>query len=155
MTTVKAVYFDMDGTIANLYAVEDWLPKLRANDPTPYKNAKVMCNMALLARYLKMLQKEGIKIGIISWLSKEPNAEYDKAVTMAKLKWLKTHLPSVTFDTVQIVAHGTPKARTVEEAHLSILFDDEQKNRDEWTGFAFEPEQIFPMLKILVSAARD
>ena len=154
MTTIKAVYFDMDGTIANLYAVEDWLTKLRANDPTPYKNAKVMCNMALLARYLKMLQKEGIKIGIISWLSKEPNAEYDKAVTMAKLEWLKTHLPSVTFDTIQIVAHGTPKAKLVNEPHLSILFDDEQKNRDEWTGFAFEPERIFPMLRLLVSVAR-
>ena len=154
MKTVKAVYFDMDGTIANLYAVDDWLPKLRAYDATPYREAKVMCNMALLARYLKMLQKKGIKVGIVSWLSKAPNAEYDKAVTMAKLEWLKAHLPSVTFDTVQIVAHGTPKARMVSDAHLSILFDDEQKNRDEWTGFAFEPEQIFPMLKVLVSAAR-
>ena len=25
----KAIYFDMDGTIANLYAVENWLPMLR------------------------------------------------------------------------------------------------------------------------------
>ena len=26
----KAIYFDMDGPIANLYAVENWLPMLRA-----------------------------------------------------------------------------------------------------------------------------
>lgn len=32
---IKKIYFDMDGTIANLYAVEGWLPMLRAYDPTP------------------------------------------------------------------------------------------------------------------------
>ena len=29
------IWFDMDGTIANLYGVENWLPMLRAYDPTP------------------------------------------------------------------------------------------------------------------------
>ena len=28
------IWFDMDGTIADLYGVEDWLPKLRAYDPS-------------------------------------------------------------------------------------------------------------------------
>jgi hydroxymethylpyrimidine pyrophosphatase-like HAD family hydrolase len=32
----KAIYFDMDGTIANLYGVENWLPKLQAKDETPH-----------------------------------------------------------------------------------------------------------------------
>ena len=31
----KAIYFDMDGTIADLYAVDGWLDMLRAYDPTP------------------------------------------------------------------------------------------------------------------------
>ena len=35
----KAIYFDMDGTIANLYAVENWLDMLRAFNPTPYEQA--------------------------------------------------------------------------------------------------------------------
>lgn len=29
----NAIYFDMDGTIANLYGVENWLDYLIANDP--------------------------------------------------------------------------------------------------------------------------
>ena len=36
---IKEIVFDMDGTIADLYGVENWLPKLRAYDPTPYQTA--------------------------------------------------------------------------------------------------------------------
>ena len=42
----KSIYFDMDGTIANLFEVENWLPMLRAYNPAPYEQAKVMVNMA-------------------------------------------------------------------------------------------------------------
>ena len=34
---MSTFYLDMDGTIANLYAVDGWLPKLRAFDPTPMR----------------------------------------------------------------------------------------------------------------------
>ena len=36
---MQAVYFDMDGTIANLYNVEGWESKLRAEDASPYADA--------------------------------------------------------------------------------------------------------------------
>ena len=29
------IWFDMDGTISDLYAVENWLPMLRAENPKP------------------------------------------------------------------------------------------------------------------------
>lgn len=31
------IYFDMDGTIANFYGVENWLDYLKAYDTTPMK----------------------------------------------------------------------------------------------------------------------
>ena len=68
----KAIYFDMDGTIANLYGVDGWLDMLRAYNPAPYERAKVMVNMSQLARVLNKLQKQGWHIGIVSWLSKCP-----------------------------------------------------------------------------------
>ena len=76
----KAIYFDMDGTIADLYAVSGWLEMLRAYDETPYEQAQVMLNMAQLARALNKLKAQGYVIGIVSWLSKCPTAEYDKKV---------------------------------------------------------------------------
>ena len=52
----KMICFDMDGTIADLYAVEGWEPMLRAEDPTPYLMAEAMWNMAQLAEILSALQ---------------------------------------------------------------------------------------------------
>ena len=36
------ICFDMDGTIANLYGVENWLAYLVAEDVKPYKEAGVI-----------------------------------------------------------------------------------------------------------------
>ena len=63
---MRTIWFDMDGTIADLYGVENWLPKLRSSDPSPYAEAKPMLNFSLFARYLNKLQVKGYKIGIIS-----------------------------------------------------------------------------------------
>ena len=139
------IWFDMDGTIADLYGVEDWLPMLRSYDPTPYKTAKPLVRMASLARILNRLQREGYEIGIVSWLSKCSTAEYDEAVTEAKLEWLAKHLKSVKFDTIDIIAYGTPK----QAGRDGILFDDEAKNREAWTGTAFDVDDIIEVLKAL------
>jgi hypothetical protein len=142
----KAIYFDMDGTIANLYAVEGWLPMLRAYDPTPYANAEPMVRMAALARVLNRLQREGYTIGIVSWLSKEPEPAYDVAVTQAKLTWLAEHLPSVHWNEIHIVAHGVPKWSVVEYQD-GILFDDEVGNRQAWKGTAYDVQNIIEVLR--------
>lgn len=144
----KAIYFDMDGTIADLYGVSDWLSKLRSCNPAPYKEAKPLLKMQPLARALNSLQKKGYTIGIISWLSKEPSPEYDEQVTQAKEAWLKTHMKSVHFDEVAIVAHGTPKQQAV-SCPFGILFDDEEKNRENWFGKAYEPKDIMEILRAL------
>lgn len=147
----KAIYFDMDGTIANLYAVKNWLPMLQASNPAPYKQAKVMLNMSLLARTLNKLQKQGYHIGIISWLSKQSTKEYDKEVTQAKKEWLGKHLKSVAFNEIKIVPYGTPKSQ-VAQYKQGILFDDERNNRQEWKGKAYAETNI---LKILYELAEN
>ena len=145
----NAIYLDMDGTIANLYSVNEWLPKLRAFDPTPYIEAEPLVRMANLARLLNALQSRGDHIAIVSWLSKESTPEYDEAVTLAKMAWLQAHLPSVHFDEVVIVSYGTPKSEVV--AHPEgILFDDESRNRYEWKGEAYDPEFLLDLLRDLL-----
>ena len=146
---MKTIWFDMDGTIANLYAVEGWLPMLRAEDPTPYAIAQVMHNMSILARYLNKVQKCGYRIGIISWLTKCSTPNYDEAVTFAKIEWLNKHLNSVKFDEINIVTYGTPKEQFMKDEN-DILFDDEEKNRINWGGVAYEPCDIMQVLKELI-----
>ena len=145
---MRTIYFDMDGTIADLYGVNGWLDYLIAKDSTPYEIAKPLVRLSLLARYLNELQRKGYRIGIISWLAKNSNADFDKAVTEAKIKWLKTHLASVQFDEINIVAYGTPK-EMFSKSKMDILFDDETPNREKWNGEAFNEKMIFEILKAL------
>ena len=51
------INFDLDGTIANLYGVENWLNMLRAYDPTPYAQAVPMLIMSAFARLLHKAQR--------------------------------------------------------------------------------------------------
>lgn len=138
----KKIYFDMDGTIADLYGVQGWLEDLIAGETRPYAEAKPMVNMSRLARRLNLLQKAGYEIGIISWLSKNGTEAYNKAVAEVKKAWLKKHLATVEWNEVHIVAYGVPK----ETIGKGILFDDEFPNREKWGEGAYEPKDIFEIL---------
>ena len=147
---MKAIYFDMDGTIANLYGVPNWLECLRNYDPEPYKVAPPLVNMNLLARRLNLLRARGYHIGIISWSSKVSTPEYDDKVAIAKREWLAKHLASVTWDEIEIVPYGFPKQKAVQYASEAILFDDEERNRTDWTGIAYDVDNILEILKGLL-----
>lgn len=141
----REINFDMDGTIANLYDVEGWLEMLMNADTTPYAIAKPLVNLSALARVLNRLQRNGYTIGVISWLAKVDNAEYNKRVAKTKLAWLAKHLPSVKWDKINIVAYGTPKST----CGNGILFDDEEPNRKEWKETAYDVDNIINILKKL------
>lgn len=148
----RAIYFDMDGTIADLYGVEGWLNDLESENERPYATAKPLIRMSALARVLNRLQRNGYTIGIVSWLSKSGSDEYNEKVTYAKQEWLKKHLASVNFDEINIVEYGTPKSTVAKQG--GILFDDEERNRKEWTianntNLAFNVDNILKILKAL------
>jgi hypothetical protein len=142
------INFDMDGTIADLYGVDNWLEMLIAEDTTPYAEALPLLRLSALARKLNALQRNGYNLAIISWLSKSGSDTYNEAVTAVKMAWLKKHLPSVAWDRITIVPYGTPKQNFCENP-LDILFDDEAKNRDNWTGIAYDVQNIMEILKNL------
>jgi hypothetical protein len=143
----------MDGTLANLYAVDDWLTKLRTYDASPYAEAPVRLNMQALAHRLNKLQEHGYTIGIISWLSKESTPEYDAAVIAEKMAWLKKHLGSVEWDEVHMVAYGRRKHKCANVKN-GYLFDDNESIRRSWirsnpSGWAFDVDNILEILDLL------
>ena len=147
---MKAIYFDMDGTIANFYGVPNWLEYLIASDTTPYEVAQPLVNMNRLARLLNRLRAQGYHIGVVSWTSKNGTDEFNEATKMAKLKWLDRHLHSVTWDEIEIIPYGFPKQEAVRYASEGLLFDDEAPNRENWTGTAYDVENILEILKGLL-----
>ena len=142
------INFDLDGTIADLYGVDNWLDMLIAEDTTPYAIAKPLVRLNVLARKLNQLQRQGYNLAVISWLSKSGSPQYNLEVSAIKMEWLRKHLPSVKWDRVTILPHGTPKELYCENAY-DILFDDEEKNRENWNGIAYDVNDIIGVLKTL------
>ena len=134
---MKYLVFDMDGTIADLYSVDNWLDKLRAEDATPYMVAEPLVDMdKFLDTLYELQQVHDYKIVINSWLSKESTAEYDELVRDAKLGWLA--LQDFDFaDHIHIIKYGTTKAKPMskyfKKGDTAILFDDNAKVRKGWT----------------------
>lgn len=143
------IFFDLDGTIANLYNVPNWLLKLRDSDVSPYEEAAPLFRLNNIARLLNILQKNGIRIGIITWLAKDSNPLYDKAIRRAKQRWLARHLGSVDWDEIHMVKYGTPKTKFRKAAN-DILFDDVKEIREKWGKRAYSPEEIFSVLRELM-----
>lgn len=129
----KAIYFDMDGTIADLYEVPNWLPMLRAYDSTPYSIAQPKVDMVELSRILAILKSNGYTIGVITWLSMGSNKEYDRKVREAKSEWLKQHI-SIEFDEIHMVKYATPK-HIVAKIRKGILVDDNEEVCTQWKKY--------------------
>lgn len=141
----KAIFFDMDGTIADLYGVDGWLADLRAERVRPYAEARPLVNFSALARMLNRLTADGYSVNIISWTARGGSEEYNEAVAEAKRAWLTKHLPSVKFAQIIIVPYGTPKHALGQ----GILFDDEEQNRTAWGDGAYNETEIMEILKSL------
>lgn len=125
----KAIYFDMDGTIAKLFDVPNWLEKLRSEDPTPYIEAEPKVNLILLAEILNRAKALGYKVGVISWLSMDGSYRYNAKVRKAKKEWLK-QIP-FEFDEIHIVRYGTPKHK-LPHVKNGLLIDDNLQVCHEW-----------------------
>lgn len=122
------LYFDMDGTIADLYSVPNWLDKLHAEDASPYNNAKVIHSE--LPHLLKSLRNAGVHMGIISWTAKGGSREYNKRVRHAKLDWVNKYFPH-TFDEFHVIKYGTSKSKAAKLDNATLI-DDNIKVRSSW-----------------------
>lgn len=146
------IYLDLDGTVIDFYGVPNWLECLEAQDSTPYRIAKPLVNLSTLARYLNRLQARGYNIGIISWLSKSGTDKFNAEVAEVKRDWLAKHLPSVQWDEIHIVPYGVPKSNCA-TCPNAILFDDEQRNLNEWTAnthnMAYNADLLMEILRYL------
>ena len=131
---LKMICFDMDGTIADLYAVDNWLAKLRAEDETPYQEAKAMWDMTALAEVLMLAKANGIEIRIVTWLSMNSTEDYKDRVRQAKREWCEA--VGFPYDVFHGVQYGATKADSVRrylgEDETAILIDDNAKVRNGW-----------------------
>jgi hypothetical protein len=156
MEKVNMICFDMDGSIADLYNVTNWLPKLRAEDPSPYLDAPPMWDMDALTSVLRKLQKIGWEIRVITWLSKDSSESYKTKTREAKKEWLERY--NFPYDHFHGVAYGATKADSVRKwADEAILVDDNRKVRAGWhLGNTIDPtkENLIEKLENILKGSK-
>lgn len=136
----KVLVFDMDGTIADLYGVENWLEMLRAENPFPYVAALPMYNMTWLASILKALKNKGWIIAVTTWGAKNASKRYNKKVACAKKEWLEHY--DFPFDYFFYQTYGTSKNIATDFlGGYQILIDDNKEVRNNWTGDTIDATQ--------------
>ena len=128
---MKRIVFDMDGTLADFYGVDDWLTDLENHNPRPYEVAKPLVDMELLTDLLDLLKAQGWIICITSWLANHSTKEFDKLTRMAKIEWLKKY--NFPYDEIHLVKYGTTKADcTRNKKGYQVLVDDNANVRKGW-----------------------
>ena len=129
--TNKTLVFDMDGTIANLYGVENWLEDLKAENPRPYAIAEPLYDMELLNDVLAVFKAYGWKIVVTTWLAMNSTKEYDALVRETKIAWLDRY--NFPYDEIHLVKYGTTKANCTRKlGGFQVLIDDNEKVRKGW-----------------------
>ena len=130
--TKKILVFDMDGTIADLYGVDNWLDDLQNERTRPYEKCKPIYNEEVMNKLIASLKEVGYKIVITTWLAMNSTKEYKREVRKAKLNWLEKI--NFDYDEIHLVQYGTTKADCTRKYKgiEQILVDDNEEIRNGW-----------------------
>ena len=83
------INFDMDGTIADLYGVDNWLEMLIAEDTTPYAEAEPLLRLCSLARVLNRLQRNGYELAEKASAERQLGQNHDCSLWHSKTEFLR------------------------------------------------------------------
>ena len=119
----KTIYFDMDGTIADLYGTPNWLTDLQSETKGLFRNLKVMHDKEKLTEIFHQLKEMGFAVEVITWTPKNVSDKYIKTVEIEKKEWIKEHFPII--EKIHCLDYGTPKQNApIKNTKHQILVDD-------------------------------
>ena len=129
MTT--KIYFDLDGTVYDLYNVENWEPKLRAENADVFNEGNFIGDYTRFITVCTELVKKGVQFGVITWLPMQATEEYERECAEVKREWVKKFMPFVTEFTAQ--TYGIPKQNAIiKRAKRMYLLDDNAEVCEIW-----------------------
>ena len=126
----KKIFFDLDGTVADLYNKEGWLEDIQ-NELPIFENLKPIIDMQELEGFCMKLKARGYGIGIITWLPMHASEQYESACALEKRKWVSKYMPYI--DEFYALRYGTPKQNaSFIRGTLNYLIDDNQEVGKMW-----------------------
>lgn len=142
------INFDLDGTVYDLYGMENWLAGCRTGIRGTFTDGNDLVDMKEVAKLCKKLQKKGNLVNIITWT---PNTNDKRAIAVAeldKIKWIVKKMDYV--NQTRLMNFGVTKTMYMKKDYVNILFDDNADNRAEWIekgGIAYDEKNIIEVLK--------
>lgn len=128
----KTIYFDLDGTIFDLYNEENWLDRLLGETKGLFQNLKTMFPKDEIHHVLNLLKQNGYDLQVITWTPKNVSDDYIKQVEKEKLISLK-EFPQ--FTQIHCLAYGTPKQNAkIRKTKEMILVDDNLEVAEMWNS---------------------
>ena len=128
----QIVYLDMDGTIADLYGIANWLEKLENEIAGLFLECEPFLTEQELQNYFP---SDKYELRICSMTPLNATKEYCQVVINEKNQWLDKYFPSITHRVY--MAYGTNK--NLKNSVNHILIDDNETIRQSFKGLAFEP----------------
>ena len=95
------IFFDLDGTVYDLYSVENWLEKLRSEDASVFSEGDFIGDYNRFKTVCEKLVAVGVQFEVITWLPMQASPEYELECTEVKREWVKKFMPFVTEFTAQ------------------------------------------------------
>lgn len=143
-TMRKTIWFDMDGTLYDLYKIPGWLAMLENEqwhvfDQPGYARA----NIHRINDAIRALKASGWTVGVITWAPKDvvEGAHDIDMVAEHKYDWLANNVPELTEDDspFMCVPYGENKARVLHlsgfRGDVNYLVDDNKEVRRAWRAW--------------------
>ena len=135
----KKIYFDLDGTVYNLYGQKDWLKRLDNEDETVFKTGDFIGDYDEFMTIIHKLFEKGVEFGVITWLPMYATPSFERKCAEVKKDWIYKYLPFV--NEIHIIPYGIPKQQAIlKKTDLMVLqFLFLNRNR----SFSFYERSIF------------
>ena len=137
---MNTIWFDMDGTIYDLYKMHGWLEALRAeNWEMAFYAGNPRAHIDRINQAIEALIEAGWQVGVITWAPKgytRENIALDE-VRDVKFRWLCEFCPALADGKFACIPYGESKAEYLLDwlhcaGKLNYLVDDNREVREEW-----------------------
>lgn len=126
----NAVLLDMDGTIADTYAIPNWLDQLRNESVKPFQVAEPLISEDKL---LSLFPDENIIVCTMLPKGATLGSPYANACQRAKRQWLERYFPSLQ-NAILFMEYGNDKSLG-EFSKNCLLIDDSDAIRTNFNGY--------------------
>lgn len=133
---MKSIWFDMDGTLYELYKIPNWLERLEQGDMSVFEDGKARAHLKRINRAIEGLVKQGWRVGVITWAPKNITPRLFAWANDVKFNWIVENCPALA-NSFACIPYGESKAQFLQDmeaegAELNILVDDNKEVRAEW-----------------------